>query len=145
MTKTAFASSYGVLLTAHIPSGDGGIQRVWAEPEAVSTNIPASRASPVVIVLNLIVAKETDLIAALTRPEVLVGHVHVLHTQGAACHDSVGLGSDFMSVTAMDSLASPCRSGSGDARVVPLWARAHGETHNHCRPSETTSTSTAGT
>ena len=97
MTKTAFASSYGVLLTAHIPSGDGGIQRVWAEPEAVSTNIPASRASPVVIVLNLIVAKETDLIAALARPEVLVSHVHVLHTEWAACHGSNGFASDLMS------------------------------------------------
>ena len=111
-------------------------------PEAC-TSMPASRASPVVVVLNLIVAKETDLIAALTRPEVLVGHVHVLHTQGAACHDSVGLKSDFMSVTAMDSLASPCRSGSGDARVVPLWARAHGETHNHHRPSRSWSRRTS--
>ena len=54
----------------------------------VCTSMPASRASPVVVVLNLIVAKETDLIAALARPEVLVGHVHVLHTERAACHGS---------------------------------------------------------
>ena len=48
--------------------------------------MPASRASPVVVVLDLIVAKQTDLVAALAWPEVLVSHVHVLHTEWAACH-----------------------------------------------------------
>ena len=38
------------------------------------------------VVLDLIVAKQTDLIAALAWPEVLVSHVHVLHTEWAACH-----------------------------------------------------------
>ena len=58
--------------------------------------MPASRASPVVVVLDLIVAKQTDLIAALAWPEVLVSHVHVLHTEWAACHvtDASGLMSD---------------------------------------------------
>ena len=55
-------------------------------PKAESTNMPASRASPVVVVLDLIVAKQTDLIAALAWPEVFVSHVHVLHTEWAACH-----------------------------------------------------------
>ena len=59
--------------------------RVWC-PKAESTTTPASRASPVVVVLDLIVAKQTDLVAALARPEVLVSHVHVLHTEWAACH-----------------------------------------------------------
>ena len=57
---------------------------MWAQ-EPVCTSMPASRASPVVVVLNLIVAKETDLIAALARPKVLVGHIHVLHTEWATC------------------------------------------------------------
>ena len=60
--------------------GGGG----WGR-ENLCTSRPASRASPVVVVLNLIVAKETDLIAALARPKVLVGHVHVLHTEWATC------------------------------------------------------------
>ena len=51
-----------------------------------STTTPASRASPVVVVLDLIVAKQTDLITALAWPEVLVSHVHVLHAEWAACH-----------------------------------------------------------
>ena len=57
--------------------------------------MPASRASPVVVVLDLIVAKQTDLVAALAWPEVLVSHVHVLHTEWAACH--VRDASDLMS------------------------------------------------
>lgn len=57
--------------------------------------MPASRASPVMIVLDLIVAKQTNLIAALAWPEVLVSHVHVLHTEWAACH--VRDASDLMS------------------------------------------------
>ena len=61
--------------------------RVW---QAESTTMPASRASPVMIVLDLIVAKQTNLIAALAWPEVLVSHVHVLHTEWAACHVRVG-------------------------------------------------------
>ena len=68
--------------------------RVWC-PKAESTTTPASRASPVVVVLDLIVAKQTDLVAALARPEVLVSHVHVLHTEWAACH--VTDASDLMS------------------------------------------------
>ena len=81
VTKTALASSYGVLCTEIIAVGF----RVW-RPKAESTTMPASRASPVVVVLDLIVAKQTDLIAALAWPEVLVSHVHVLHTEWAACH-----------------------------------------------------------
>ena len=65
-------------------------------PKVESTTMPASRASPVVVVLDLIVAKQTDLITALAWPEVLVSHVHVLHTEWAACHvtDASGLMSD---------------------------------------------------
>ena len=55
-------------------------------PQGRETAMPASRASPVVVVLDLIVAKQTDLVAALAWPEVLVSHVHVLHTEWAACH-----------------------------------------------------------
>ena len=76
---------------------------VWVESEAVSS-MPASRASPVLVVLYLIVAKETDLIAALARPEILVGHVHVLHTKWAACHGRNGFVSELMSHS-HDSLA----------------------------------------
>ena len=82
--------------------------------EAESTTMPASRASPVVVVLDLIVAKQTDLVAALAWPEVLVSHVHVLHTERAACHvrDALDLMSD------------------GNAGQESMH-----ETHNHPRPS----------
>ena len=60
-----------------------GIQSVV--PQGRETAMPASRASPVVVVLDLIVAKQTYLVAALAWPEVLVSHIHVLHTEWAAC------------------------------------------------------------
>ena len=81
VTKTALASSYGVLSAKMNSSSVVGIQI----GEAESTTMPASRASPVVVVLDFIVAKQTDLVAALAWPEVLVSHVHVLHTEWAAC------------------------------------------------------------
>ena len=87
--------------------------------------MPTGRASPVVVVLNLIVAKETDLIAALARPEVLVGHIHVLHTERAACHSGFGFASDLLMDTALqDSLASPCRISGlcvGRALMARSW------------------------
>ena len=89
--------------------------------EAESTTMPASRASPVVVVLDLIVAKQTDLVAALAWPEVLVSHVHVLHTEWAACH--VRDASDLMS----DSNAGQAsRWGSLTITLVhcPLWSHA---------------------
>ena len=84
------------------------------------------------VVLNLIVAKETDLIAALAWPEVLVSHVHILHAEWAACQ---GRASDLMS----DGNAGWTRIAMQERwwPVVPLcWARAHGKTHNHRRPSQ---------
>ena len=93
------------------PSSVVGIQCVV--PKAESTTMPASRASPVVVVLDLIVAKQTDLVAALAWPEVLVSHVHVLHTEWAACH--VTDASDLMS--------------DGNAGQESMH-----ETHNHPRP-----------
>ena len=81
VTKTALASSYGVLSAKMNSSSVVGIQ----SGEAESTTMPACRASPVVVVLDLIVAKQTDLVAALAWPEVLVSHIHVLHTEWAAC------------------------------------------------------------
>ena len=45
---------------------------------------PTRRACSVVVVLDLVVAKQADLVAALARPEVLVRHVHVLHAEWAA-------------------------------------------------------------
>ena len=83
------------------------------------------------VVLNLIVAKETDLIAALAWPEVLVSHVHILHAEWAACQ---GRASDLMS----DGNAGWTRIAMQERwwPVVPLcWARARGKTHNHHRPS----------
>ena len=77
--------------------------------EAESTTMPASRASPVVVVLDLIVAKQTYLVAALAWPEVLVSHVHVLHTEWAACHvtDASDLMSDGNTVIRRGDSQSP--------------------------------------
>ena len=54
---------------------------VWVESEAVSS-MPASRASPVVVVLYLIVAKETDLIAALARVERSIRYIKFFTAEG---------------------------------------------------------------
>ena len=45
----------------------------------------ASWTKPVEIVLDVPVAEEADLVAALAREKVLVGHIQVLHAQRTAC------------------------------------------------------------
>ena len=98
-----------------------GVSSVGART-SVRTSMPASRASPVVVVLNLIVAKETDLIAALARPKVLVGYVHVLHTEWATCR----MGSRQISWS--DGHAGQSSLGRSGGGPSPLcWARAQGK------------------
>ena len=75
VTNTAFASSYGVLRR-----GDGMAQKAMRVPRSA----PARRASSIVVVLDLVVAKQADLVATLARPEVLISHIHVLHAEWAA-------------------------------------------------------------
>ena len=45
----------------------------------------ARRAKAVQVILDVSVAKEADLVPALTRPKIAVRDIHVLHTQRTAC------------------------------------------------------------